>query len=155
MAEEFSHADGADGVLTYQGVVYPWQCDHIGHMNVMWYTSKFDEATWQFFGRVGLSPAKMKEEGRATAAVEQHMKYMAELMPGDLVEVRTRLLELRDKAMIFEHAMYESTTQKLVSTSRITGVHLNAATRKAQPLPDDVKAAATALLPMGDSQGDS
>jgi hypothetical protein len=24
-------------ILTYRGVVYPWQCDHMGHMNVMWY----------------------------------------------------------------------------------------------------------------------
>jgi hypothetical protein len=22
--------------VTYKGAVYPWQCDHIGHMNVMW-----------------------------------------------------------------------------------------------------------------------
>jgi acyl-CoA thioester hydrolase len=21
---------------TYRGTVYPWQCDHVGHMNVMW-----------------------------------------------------------------------------------------------------------------------
>jgi acyl-CoA thioester hydrolase len=32
-------------MLTYRGTVYPWQCDHIGHMNVMWYVGKFDEAT--------------------------------------------------------------------------------------------------------------
>ena len=29
--------------ITYRGVVYPWQCDHMGHMNVMWYAGKFDE----------------------------------------------------------------------------------------------------------------
>src|SRR6266542_3912128 len=22
--------------ITYRGVVYPWQCDHMGHLNVMW-----------------------------------------------------------------------------------------------------------------------
>ncbi len=21
---------------TYRGTVYPWQCDHVGHMNIMW-----------------------------------------------------------------------------------------------------------------------
>jgi acyl-CoA thioester hydrolase len=30
-------------ILTYRGTVYPWQRDHIGHMNVMWYVGKFDE----------------------------------------------------------------------------------------------------------------
>ena len=31
--------------VTYKGVVYPWECDQMGHMNVMWYTGKFDQAT--------------------------------------------------------------------------------------------------------------
>lgn len=31
-------------LVTYVGTVYPWQCDHVGHMNVMWYVGKFDEA---------------------------------------------------------------------------------------------------------------
>ena len=30
-------------VETYRGAVYPWHCDHVGHMNVMWYVGKFDE----------------------------------------------------------------------------------------------------------------
>ena len=43
--------------ITYKGTVYPWQCDHIGHMNIMWYVSKFDEANWNFFATLGLTPA--------------------------------------------------------------------------------------------------
>lgn len=27
----------SDLILTHRGVVYPWQCDHMGHLNVMWY----------------------------------------------------------------------------------------------------------------------
>ena len=42
--------------VTYLGTVYPWQCDHVGHMNVMWYVRKFDEATWNFFHQLGLTP---------------------------------------------------------------------------------------------------
>src|SRR6516165_2626854 len=42
--------------ITYKGTVYPWQCDHIGHMNIMWYVSKFDEANWNFFATLGLTP---------------------------------------------------------------------------------------------------
>lgn len=43
-------------LITYRGTVYPWHCDHVGHMNVMWYVGKFDEATWQLFNAVGLTP---------------------------------------------------------------------------------------------------
>ena len=42
--------------LTYRGVVYPWHCDHMGHMNVMWYVGKFDEGTWQFMAAIGATP---------------------------------------------------------------------------------------------------
>jgi hypothetical protein len=33
-----------DSGATYRGTVCPWQCDHVGHMNIMWYVGKFDEA---------------------------------------------------------------------------------------------------------------
>lgn len=42
-------------IETYRGVVYPNQLDHMGHMNVQWYTSKFDEATWHFFSHLGIT----------------------------------------------------------------------------------------------------
>ena len=40
---------------TYRGAIYPWQCDHMGHMNVMWYVGKFDEATWNLFAALGVT----------------------------------------------------------------------------------------------------
>ena len=48
--------------MTYRGVVYPSQCDHMGHMNVMWYVQKFDEATWQLLAAVGLLGKRMRDE---------------------------------------------------------------------------------------------
>ena len=65
-------------MLTYRGTVYPWHCDHMGHMNVMWYVGKFDEATWQFFHAVGLSPSLLRERWRGMAAVEQRISYARE-----------------------------------------------------------------------------
>ena len=41
--------------LTYRGTIYPWHCDQMGHMNVMWYVGKFDEATWNLFATLGVS----------------------------------------------------------------------------------------------------
>jgi len=45
----------ATGLTTYCGLVYPWHCDHMGHMNVMWYTGKFDEASWALLARFGMT----------------------------------------------------------------------------------------------------
>ena len=49
---------------TYRGTVYPWHCDHNGHMNIMWYVGKFDEANWNLFALIGLTPSYLRESGR-------------------------------------------------------------------------------------------
>ena len=72
---------------TYRGTVYPWQCDHVGHMNIMWYVGKFDEANWNFFARLGLTPTYLRESGRGMAAVQQNISCKRELLAGDIVEI--------------------------------------------------------------------
>ena len=78
--------------VTYKGAVYPWQCDHIGHMNVMWNVGKFDEANWSFFATLGLTPTYFAEQHRGIAAVQQNIAYKHELLAGNIVEVRSRAL---------------------------------------------------------------
>ena len=80
---------GTGCIETYRGAVYPWHCDHMGHMNVMWYVGKFDEATWNLFAGIGITPAFLKEKHRAMAAVQQNITYKRELLSGDVVAVRS------------------------------------------------------------------
>src|SRR5579872_2188597 len=91
--------------ITYKGVVYPWQCDHVGHMNVMWYTGKFDEATWNLMAELGITAGYLRSRQRGMVAVQQNTSYRQELLAGDVVEVRSRVLEVRDKVIRFEHEM--------------------------------------------------
>jgi acyl-CoA thioester hydrolase len=51
---------------TYRGMVYPWHCDHMGHMNVMWNVGKFDEATWNLFAAMGVTAAFLRERNVET-----------------------------------------------------------------------------------------
>src|ERR1700756_3194238 len=82
-------ANPVDMEVTYRGTVYPWHCDHMGHMNVMWYVGKFDEATWQLFSSIGLPPKPLRNEGIGMVAVEQRLEYKQELVAGDLLTVRS------------------------------------------------------------------
>src|SRR3974377_2448771 len=91
----------ADPVITYRGAIYPWHCDHMGHMNVMWYVGKFDEATWNLFSGLGITPAFLREKHRAMAAVQQNITYKRELLSGDVVAVRSGILEMREKVAKF------------------------------------------------------
>ena len=70
----------------------------MGHMNVMWYVGKFDEATWHLFHAIGITPTFLRENNRGMAAVEQTIQYKRELLAGDIV---TRLFErARDQGQV-------------------------------------------------------
>jgi len=134
-------------MLTYRGTVYPWHCDHMGHMNVMWYVGKFDEATWQLFHAVGLSPSLLRDHGRGMAAVEQRISYARELHAGAVLSIRTADDEVHAKRLVFTHEMYNDETTTLAARCTLVGVHLDTVARRSCPLPDAVVAAAQALLP--------
>jgi acyl-CoA thioester hydrolase len=125
---------------TYQGAVYPWQCDHMGHMNVMWYVGKFDEATWNFFAACGLTRAFLEANGRGMAAVEQVINYKKELMAGDTVAVQSTALEVKDKVLRFSHEMRNTQSGEVAATTILTAVFLDTAARKAIPFPADIRA---------------
>jgi acyl-CoA thioester hydrolase len=110
---------------TYRGTVYPWQCDHVGHMNIMWYVGKFDEANWNLFARLGLTPSYLRESGRGMAAVQQTITYKRELLAGDIVDVRSRLLEIRDKSIRFLHEMRNAETGEIAAICEFVGVHMD------------------------------
>jgi acyl-CoA thioester hydrolase len=124
---------------TYRGTVYPWQCDHVGHMNIMWYVGKFDEANWNFFARLGLTPSYLRESGRGMAGVQQNIAYKHELFAGDIVEVQSRLLEIRDRSIRFLHEMRNAETGKIAATCEITAVHLDREAHKSVPLPPPIR----------------
>ncbi len=132
-------------LLTYKGTVYPWHCDEMGHMNVMWYVGKFDEATRHFFHALGLTSAFLRENKRGMAAVEQTIQYKRELLAGDIVAVHSVLLEINDKSVRFHHEMRKADTGEVAATTTLTGVHLDTTVRRACAFPPEVRAKAAAL----------
>ena len=132
--------------ITYRGTVYPWHCDHMGHMNVMWYVGKFDEATWNLFARMGFTTAYMKASGSGMAAVDQRIQYRRELMPGDTLSIASGVLEVREKAVLFFHEMRNNQTGEISATCRLLGVHMDAVARRARPFPPDFADRARSLL---------
>ena len=131
---------------TYRGTVYPWQCDHVGHMNIMWYVGKFDEANWNLFARLGLTPSYLREAGRGMAAVQQNITYKRELVAGDVIAVRSGLLEIRDKVARFVHEMRHAVTNEVAAVCVLTGVHMDASSRKSIAFPPEVLARARAQV---------
>jgi len=137
----------ADPILTYRGTIYPWHCDHMGHMNVMWYVGKFDEATWHLFASVGLSRARLRQEEIGLVAVEQQIEYKRELLAGDLITIRSSMLEVREKSVRLLHEMINQETQELAARTVLTGVCIDMKTRRAKPLPSDIQERIASTIP--------
>jgi len=125
-------------IITSRGVIYPWHCDHMGHMNVMWYTGKFDEGTWHLLAHIGLTPSYLRENKRGMVAVQQETTYKQELLAGDLIIVRSGVLEMREKTIRLYHEMLNAETNEVAATTSLVGVHLNNETRKSCPFPTEI-----------------
>ena len=133
-------------INTYRGAVMQWHCDQMGHMNVMWYVGKFDEATWNLFAMLGVSADYLRKEGKAMAAVDQRIQYRRELLAGDTLVIASGVLEIKPKVITFVHEMRHATTGEIAATCRLVGVHMGHTTRKSEPFPQRILDAGKSLV---------
>jgi acyl-CoA thioester hydrolase len=126
-------------LFSYRGVVYPWHLDSMDHMNVQHYTAAFDQSSWILLACVGLDAGYFRDTSSGMAALEQTIQYKAELRAGDVFEIHSSILEVREKTMRLRHEMYKSGTCTLAASTTIVGVHLDMDTRKGSPIPEPVR----------------
>lgn len=122
----------------YIGVVYPSYLDHMGHMNVQFYAFMFDQATWSFFTEFGITSSYMKEKHRGMAAVSQKTEYLQELFAGDVVEITTQPLEVKEKSIRFLHTMTRRPKGEVIATSELLGLHFDTDLHKSCPIPGQI-----------------
>jgi len=85
-------------------------------------------------------------------AVEQNITYKRELLAGDIVTVRSRLLEINEKSVRLLHEMTNDETGELAAVSEIVGVNMDATLRKACAFPADLRERALDVAPGGAAQ---
>ncbi|MCE9570013.1 MAG: thioesterase family protein [Rhodocyclales bacterium] len=72
---------------------------------------------------------------RGMAAVDQRISYQRQLHAGDTVAVRTGVVAVTDKKIIFFHEMRNADTSEVSAITLLTGIHLDTRTRKSSHLP--------------------
>ena len=122
-------------MLTYRGAVYASHCDHIGHMNIAAYGAKFDEANWVFFCEIGLTPSYLRGERYGMAGVQQNISYKQELFAGDVIEIRSQVLEVARQAPAVSPRDAQHRKRRGGGTVEITAVHLDKRAHKACDFP--------------------
>lgn len=127
--------------------IEPRFIDHMGHMNVTWYTYLFDRGSWGILARLGLDEDYMQRTGSGAFAVEQRFRYLAELRLGDRVAVHTQVTAMGRKSIKFTHTMIDVGRGRIAATAETVGVHVDRRTRASIPFPDHVARAAELLSP--------
>jgi acyl-CoA thioester hydrolase len=132
--------------ITYRGMVHQWHCDHMGHMNVMWYVGKFDEATWNLAAAMGMTSQYMRDSKRGMVAVDQRIAYKREALAGDTLIIRSAVLEVRPKSIRFVHEMFRGDDGGHLATTLLTGVHIDAEARRATQFEPHVFSKSQAMI---------
>jgi len=128
--KDFNHA--------YQGMLYPMETDHMGHANVRYYSRAFNEAAYFTFTTAGITPEYMRANARGMAAVTESFRYMREILPGDLVCVRTCFIGFTEKSLHVWGVMINTITDEICAANDQICVSLDTVARKAVPWPKEI-----------------
>lgn len=116
--------------LTAQGLVEPRFLDAMGHMNVAWYVHFLDRGVWAYFAELGLEEAYLQSRQRGMFAVEENLRYLAELREGAALDVHTGLLEARPKTLRLQQYIVDRDKSLIAAACEVVAVHIDMRTRR-------------------------
>ncbi|HEY5657175.1 MAG TPA: thioesterase family protein [Myxococcota bacterium] len=124
---------------TFKGVVYPWHCDHQGHMTVMHYVGMFDQAFWHHTSALGFTRAYLQAHHAGFVDVRDTLEYKVEQPVGSLLVIESGLLHVGNTSMTAIHRMRNAETGDLAATSEKVSVYFDMQTRSKVPLPEALR----------------
>jgi len=119
--------------ITHQATIPESYRDMMGHMNVMWYTHLFGQATCGLFKFVGMDREYFQAQHAGSFALAQFFRYRKEVLVGDQVTLRSRLLERSDRQFHVIHFMTKGGDQVLAATGEFLAAHIDMRTRRTSP----------------------
>ncbi len=131
---------------TFRGVVYPAQCDAMGHLNTAEYVRFFDAAEWHCFAQLGYDARRIHDDRIGMADVRHVIEYKKELLPGDLVVVESEVRGVGTKSITTKHRMFNAASGELCATLECVTVQYDLDKRQAVPLLPELRAKATAQV---------
>lgn len=127
----------ARGMLPgYLGPVTPVDCDADGVMRESACIGRIADGIAHFFTRLQSGP---RPEGVGGAALEYRFVFHAWPRLSDVIEVRSALSALNNKAMQVTHYMFDVATSECFASSQAVVVWFDLVARKAIAFPEDVR----------------
>ena len=123
----------------HRGLVFPWRCDHYGHMNARWYAHHFDDGGFHLFSMAGVNVSGLLEQKRALVTAQTEINFIKELNPGELFVVRSGFSHVGTKSARHLHRMYNVQDGTLHATMEGTDVMFDLEQRAAIVIPDELR----------------
>jgi acyl-CoA thioester hydrolase len=132
-------------IETFRGVVYPWFCDFMGHMNTQFYCQLFDGATLHFLAGIA-KRSELQAIECGWVDLRQVLEYKHEVRSGELLLIRSQLTKVGNSSLGFLHEMRDTETETLRATSEHVVALFSLTQRKSTPLTGEARARANDLL---------
>ena len=125
--------------VTYRGVVYPWQCDSMGHLTVRDYMGMFDDAYWHLLYEIGFDPELISKKKIGWADVHHNIEYLRELVQGDLLIIESKPVRAGNKSIVTQLEMKEIKSGEISARLTATTVQFDLEKRCAIPLLPEIR----------------
>ncbi len=120
---------------THRTVVFPAQCDHLGHMNVRYYAHAFDDSSFHAWARIGITFEAMHAEGAVTVVAHTETDFIREVTAGSLIKVESAFVKLGTKSATYRQRLIDAENGELYANQQVVEVFFNLKTRKSVAMP--------------------
>lgn len=128
-------------ITTYNGAVYPAQCDAMGHMNTQYYTAVFDPALWHLISTFGYSANWVRERRQGWVDARHELNFIRELRVGDLFKVESSVEKLGTTSLTTRHVLSHVPDGYPCAEILIVTVYFDLDARKKMVIPDELRQA--------------
>ncbi|MXX52212.1 MAG: thioesterase [Chloroflexi bacterium] len=131
--------------LAHRQMIPAAYLDENQHVNVQYYVHLVEKGLVTLFERAGLGETYAAADEYGNFALEQHIRYLAELLVGEQVSVYIRLLELTPKRAYFMGFIINDSRKQLASAVELVQMNVDMRQRRGAPYPPAGAAALQAL----------
>lgn len=120
--------------------------DENDHVNVQYYLRLVEKGLGAVFHQVGLGQIYAAADPYGNFALEQHIRYLAEILVDDRVAVYIRLIELSSKRAYFMGFLLNETREQLSAIVEVVMMNVAMSQRRGAPFPAAPHARLTEML---------
>lgn len=123
----------------HRGVVFPKDCDHLGHMNVRYYAGHFDDAGFHLWNKIGVNQAQLRASNVCLVVAKIEINYIHEMIAGDLIVIDGAFTKIGNKSIHHHQRMFNAETNTLCATQDTVEVFFDLEKRQSTAMPEFIR----------------